>query len=71
MKEVNKGTQAATILNHLQVKKFLTTVEANGLYAINQLPYVVHTLRNKGYDIVGTRKQGIKASYMSYTLNKS
>ena len=67
-KAVNKGTQAHTVLTHLRSKKFLTDVEASGLYGIGQAAYVVHTLRKKGFDIVSTRKQGVRASYVQYSL---
>jgi hypothetical protein len=68
MKNINKGTQADTIMTHLQRKEFITDVEASGLYGIGQLAYVIHTLRKKGYEIISNRKTGVRASYVQYSL---
>lgn len=69
MNNIKAGTQASTVLEHLRRKEFITDVEASGLYGIGQTAHVVHTLRKRGFDIVSTRKQGVRASYVQYSLN--
>lgn len=62
-------SQASQVLNHLQNRPKITSVEAIGLYGITRLAAVVHNLKKDGHKIKSTMKEGVNATYAEYTLH--
>ena len=63
-------TQAKTVMEHLKRRGSLTAAVASGMYGIGRLAAVVHRINRDASEPVvkATRKRGLRASYVEYTL---
>lgn len=57
------------VLNHLNTKNKITSIEAIGLYGITRLAAVVYDLKKRGFPIQTTMKTGMKAKYAEYSFD--
>jgi len=58
-----------TVLNHLNTKNKITSIEAIGLYGITRLAAVVYDLKKKGFPIQTEMKAGMKSQYAVYSFD--
>jgi hypothetical protein len=69
------ATQSEQVLNHLQTKKTITSLEAINEYGITRLSSVIYFLKKDGHNIVATNTKvknrfGKSCTVASYSLVK-
>lgn len=67
--------QVTAVLDRLNTKGSITSIEAIELYGITRLASIIHRLRRRGYDIetidcVGKTRFGDTCRYAKYVLEK-
>ena len=72
MKNKNQMTE---VLNHLQTKGNITSMEAFELYGVTRLSAKIYNLRKRGYDIetldvVGKTRYGETCTYAKYIYHE-
>ena len=68
---MSKKNQHSEVLNHLQTKGNITSIEAIELYGATRLSAIIFNLRKKGYDIetkmlTGYTRYGDTCNYAKY-----
>lgn len=68
-----KTSQEKEVLNHLQVHRTITSMEAINLYGATRLSAIIYNLRRQGYSIntktkVTKNRYGNSTTYAEYEL---